>query len=69
MLPRKLADSSFFTTAWFWLVGTPITATLIDKYPNYLPASLWSGVAVLASAALFIISRFMKIKQAGTPWV
>lgn len=59
----------FFTTAFFWLAGTPITATLIDKYPSYLPASLWCGVAVFMSGLLFTLSRFMRVKQAGSPWV
>ncbi|GMK59453.1 hypothetical protein CspeluHIS016_0800590 [Cutaneotrichosporon spelunceum] len=59
----------FFTTSWSWLAGAPIIATLIDHYPSYLPASLFGGCVLITGAAFIILSRFMRAKQVGSPWV
>ncbi|CAK9784424.1 MFS general substrate transporter [Cutaneotrichosporon oleaginosum] len=59
----------FFTTSWFWLAGAPAIAALIDKYPTYLPASLFGGCMLLVGGAFIVLSRFMKAKQVGSPWV
>lgn len=59
----------FFTTSWFWMIGSPIIAALIDRYPSYLPASLFGGCALFAAAGLVFIARWLRVKQVGTPWV
>jgi hypothetical protein len=59
----------FFTTSWFWMAGPPIIAVLIDHYPNYLPASLFGGCVLITGGAFIMRSRFMKVKEVGSPWV
>jgi hypothetical protein len=59
----------FFTTAWFWLPGTPATAALIQGKTDYLPASIFCGCAVLGGGVILIGARFMRAKQLGSKWV
>ncbi|KAI9634416.1 major facilitator superfamily domain-containing protein, partial [Dioszegia hungarica] len=59
----------FFTTAWFWLPGTPATAALIQGKTDYLPASIFCGCAVLGGGMILIGARFMRAKQLGSKWV
>jgi hypothetical protein len=59
----------FFTTAWFWLPGTPATAALIQGKTDYLPASIFCGCAVLGGGAILVVARFMRAKQIGSKWV
>lgn len=59
----------FFTTAWFWLPGTPATAALIQGKTDYLPASLFCGCAVLGAGVILIFARAMRVKQVGSKWV
>ncbi|BEJ17031.1 hypothetical protein CspHIS471_0604320 [Cutaneotrichosporon sp. HIS471] len=59
----------FFTTSWSWLAGAPIIAALIDHYPSYLPASLFGGCVLFTGGAFIMLSRFMRAKQVGSPWV
>lgn len=59
----------FFTTSWSWLAGAPIIAALIDHYPSYLPASLFGGCVLLVGGCMIGVSRWMRARQVGSPWV
>ena len=56
---------SFFTTSFFWLAGTPITAALI-KGDDYLPASMFCGAIVGLGAVLLWTARFIRSRQVGS---
>lgn len=60
---------AFFTTAWFWLAGTPITAELISGRSSYLAASMFCGGVVMSGAAILFVSRTIRAKQLKTRYV
>lgn len=60
---------SFFVTSFFWLAGTPVTASLIRGGNDYFGASMFCGGIVTAAAILLGIARWLKSRQDGTPWV
>lgn len=45
------------------LTGTPITGALISHYHSYSQAMIWSGVLVLAGAALIFAARLDMIRK------
>ncbi|KAL1411345.1 hypothetical protein Q8F55_002296 [Vanrija albida] len=59
----------FFVTSFFWLVGTPISAALIDSNKGYLAASMFGGSVLLLAFSLFVVSRRIRVKQVGTKFV
>jgi hypothetical protein len=59
---------AFFVTSFFWGTGVPATAALI-RGDNYLPASMFCGAVVMGGGGLLWISRFLRVKQVGSPWV
>jgi hypothetical protein len=60
---------SFFVTSFFWLAGTPVTASLIRGGNDYFGASMFCGSIVALAAVLLCIARWLKSRQDGTPWV
>lgn len=59
----------FFVSGFFWLAGTPITAQLKDTNDTYLEASMFCATVVLVGSIGIGVSRVMRSKQVGTPWV
>ncbi|TXT09035.1 hypothetical protein VHUM_02509 [Vanrija humicola] len=59
----------FFVTSFFWLIGTPISAALIDSKKGYLAASMFGGAVLVLAFTLFNVSRRIRVKQVGTKFV
>jgi hypothetical protein len=59
----------FFMQAWFWLAGTPATAALIQGRTDYVPASMFCGVAVTLGAVTVGFARWKRVKQVGSRWI
>ncbi|TXT04375.1 hypothetical protein VHUM_04142 [Vanrija humicola] len=59
----------FFMSSFFWLVGTPISAALIDKNPTYLGASLFGGSVCVLGGISVMLCTIWRRRQLGTPWV
>jgi hypothetical protein len=68
MYPSLYLGMCFFTTAFFWLAGTPATAALI-RGSNYLGASMFSASVVLGGSALVCVARLLWVRRIGTKWV
>ncbi|ORY30793.1 major facilitator superfamily domain-containing protein [Naematelia encephala] len=60
---------AFFTTSFFWLAGTPITAALIGSKDNYLPGSMFCGAVVILGAVSCAFARWLASRDRGTNWV
>lgn len=59
----------FFMSSFFWLVGTPISAALIDKNPTYLGASMFGGSVCVLGGISIMLCTIWRRRQLGTPWV